>query len=394
MNKTDIMEIKKRLKKTETNISKFYSFYVNGDGEVSFYRKDNLLSLRDDNEADFHKFLEIHKKLFSGKAYDLDFTGSDSKEVKMILDALKDELKDEEVIKTLVSKISESFLKDMYTRALITISIDSYDVPEKTSDKIKTGESDEVYSFIMCSICPVTLSKAGLSVYEDSKEIKARELDSIVAPTELGFVYPSFTDRSSDDSTITLFSKNKTKTWDNFVSEFLKCDPIVIEPEISEQKNVEEQFIEENNTEATASQDISIKSEVSYNEPVSSGEVYTEENLCVKEDLDEDLSADNGESFVSTDNTFEDISNTSETKFIADNNSEFSEEDIETNNEDNDSVAINTEDVSTEDKEDDSKLSEENLNKFLEKINKLLDDNKEASYQIIDGKKYLLIPVD
>ena len=42
MNKTDIMEIKKRLKKTETNISKFYSFYVNGDGEVSFYRKDKF----------------------------------------------------------------------------------------------------------------------------------------------------------------------------------------------------------------------------------------------------------------------------------------------------------------------------------------------------------------
>lgn len=387
MNKTDIMEIKKRLKKTETNISKFYSFYVNGDGEVSFYRKDNLLSLRDDNETDFHKFLEIHKKLFSGKPYDLDFTSENSKELKKILDVLKNELKDEEVVKTLASKISESFLKDMYTRALITISIDSYDVPEKTSDKIKTGESDEVYSFIMCSICPVTLSKAGLSVYEETKEIKARELDSIVAPTELGFVYPSFTDRSSDDSTITLFSKNKTKTWDNFISEFLGC-----ENKILEELNSNES--EQNNQKDVVEQNIELSSvEINYSNEFENTKTFDDSNLCVDEGDDEKETVNESNGHLEIDEKI-----TENNSIIKNTEKEINTDltDITDLEENNSKEEIIEDETNTKELKEDSSIEnteEENLNKLLNKINMLLD-NKEASYQIIDGKKYLMIPVD
>ena len=345
------------------------------------------ISLRDDNETDFHKFLEIHKKLFSGKAYDLDFTSENSKELKKILDVLKNELKDEEVVKTLASKISESFLKDMYTRALITISIDSYDVPEKTSDKIKTGESDEVYSFIMCSICPVTLSKAGLSVYEETKEIKARELDSIVAPTELGFVYPSFTDRSSDDSTITLFSKNKTKTWDNFISEFLGC-----ENKILEELNSNES--EQNNQKNVVEQNIELSSvEINYSNEFENTKTFDDSNLCVDEgdDEKETVNESNGHLEIN--------------EKITENNSltENTEKEINTDltyitdlEENNSKEEIIEDEANTKELKEDSSIEnteEENLNKLLNKINMLLD-NKEASYQIIDGKKYLMIPVD
>lgn len=377
MNKTDIMEIKKRFKKNETTITKFYSFYVDGEGEISFFRKDNLLKLRDDCEEDFHKFLDMQKKLLSGKSYDLDFNGEDSSEVKKILNVLKEELKDEEVLKVLAESIKEAYLKDNMSRALITFAIDTYDIPEKTTDGIKTGESDEVYTYIMCSVCPVTLSKAGLSVYESSKEIKARILDSIVSPPEIGFVFPSFTDRSSDDSTITIFSKNKTKTWDNFVCDFLKCEPIVIE---SEQKDVEQQNIEE----------IVVNSEVSYSSEVVRKTEFNEDNLCVEEERkEESLSFDTDKEVVKMDEEVLEEDNISTKDNSLDN---FSLEDDNSSDDLND---INGDIKEEENKEEDTidNLTEDNLNKFLEKINNLLD-NKEATYQIIDGKKYLLIPME
>ena len=38
-----------------------------------------------------------------------------------------------------------------------------YDVPGKSSDNMEMFDaSDEVYEYLVCSICPVSLSKAGL----------------------------------------------------------------------------------------------------------------------------------------------------------------------------------------------------------------------------------------
>ena len=45
----------------------------------------------------------------------------------------------------------------------------AYDVPGRTSDDLEMDDaSDEVYQHILMSICPVSLSKAGLSYNADS----------------------------------------------------------------------------------------------------------------------------------------------------------------------------------------------------------------------------------
>lgn len=63
----------------------------------------------------------------------------------------------------------------------------SYDVPLKAGDKESLWESEEVYQFLVCAVCPVN------SDYEPGKP-------------EWGFLFPAFKDRSSDTDRINVFA--------------------------------------------------------------------------------------------------------------------------------------------------------------------------------------------
>ncbi len=63
----------------------------------------------------------------------------------------------------------------------------SYDVPLKAEDKESLWESEEVYQFLICAVCPV------------SGDYEAGE-------PECGFLFPAFKDRSSDTDRIDVFA--------------------------------------------------------------------------------------------------------------------------------------------------------------------------------------------
>lgn len=62
----------------------------------------------------------------------------------------------------------------------------SYDVPLKASDKESLWESEEVYQFLVCAVCPVS------GDYEPGEP-------------ECGFLFPAFKDRGSDIYRIDIF---------------------------------------------------------------------------------------------------------------------------------------------------------------------------------------------
>nr|WP_300838513.1 DUF4317 family protein [uncultured Acetatifactor sp.] len=63
----------------------------------------------------------------------------------------------------------------------------NYDIPLKGSDKVQQRESEEVYNFLICAICPVT------GDYEAGEPQK-------------GFLFPAFSDRAGDIESIDMFS--------------------------------------------------------------------------------------------------------------------------------------------------------------------------------------------
>ena len=83
---------------------------------------------------------------------------------------------------------------------------------KRTSDGADLDESEEVYEYIACAICPVTLTKPGLAYDDGKNEIDARVRDWVVGMPEKGFVWPAFTDRSTDREHMMFFTRDVKDT--------------------------------------------------------------------------------------------------------------------------------------------------------------------------------------
>lgn len=209
MNKKEVAEIKRRLKKESCTISKMVGCYVNSSKDKVCTFSESFLSLEDE---ELHKYLEIANKTLSGTVgnnlIELEFPieAEENGAPQQNLMALKKSgLEDENLYNAFFDHIIETY--DFVGNYLILLYYDNYDVMVKTSDNMKLDESEETYEYIICSICPVMLSKPGLGYREDEHRIGARIRDWVVGPTDSGFIFPCFTDRSSDIHSIMMYTK-------------------------------------------------------------------------------------------------------------------------------------------------------------------------------------------
>lgn len=209
MNKKEVAEIKRRLKKESCTISKMVGCYVNSSKDKVCTFSESFLSLEDE---ELHKYLEIANKTLSGTVgnnlIELEFPveAEENGAPQQNLMALKKSgLEDENLYNAFFDHIIETY--DFVGNYLILLYYDNYDVMVKTSDNMKLDESEETYEYIICSICPVMLSKPGLGYREDEHRIGARIRDWVVGPTDSGFIFPCFTDRSTDIHSIMMYTK-------------------------------------------------------------------------------------------------------------------------------------------------------------------------------------------
>ncbi|HSP47609.1 MAG TPA: DUF4317 family protein, partial [Clostridiaceae bacterium] len=199
MKKRDILEIKKRLKKDYCTFSKLCGCYVNGEKFILTKFRESFLNLE---EAEYHKYLEIAKSVLSGTVgnnlLELNFpVGGDLiNERQVSLMQLKSsQLKDDDLLDEFYQLVIDSY---EYTgNFIILLFHDAYDVLTRTKDNIKLDESEEVFEYVLCAICPMSLSEPGLSYSEEENKIRARSRDwGVDAPTN-GFMFPAFIDRGS-----------------------------------------------------------------------------------------------------------------------------------------------------------------------------------------------------
>ncbi len=225
MNKKEVAEIKRRLKKDTSTISRIVGCYVNSSKDKVCTFNENFLDMQDE---ELHKYLEIASKTLSGTvgnnlielAFPIEAEELGSPQQSLM--ALKQsELKDESLCEAFFDHVIETY--DFVGNYLILLYYDDYDVIVKTSDNMKLDESEETYSYIICSICPVMLSKPGLGYREDENRIGARIRDWIVGPVDSGFTFPCFTDRSSDIHSIMMYTKKADDPHKEFWENGLGC---------------------------------------------------------------------------------------------------------------------------------------------------------------------------
>lgn len=225
MRKKDILELKKRLKKDYCTFTKMCGCYVNGEKNVILKFRETFLNLEED---DYFKFLEIARKILSGtignNILELNFPLNEDliNEKQVSLMQLKNsKLKDDSILDDFYNSIIDSY--DYTGNFLILVFHDAYDVITKTKDNLKLDESEEVYEYVLCAICPVSLSEPGLRYYEDEHKIKARIRDWVVNPPTNGFVFPAFIDRSTDVNSVMYYTKNAKDPHPELMEKALGC---------------------------------------------------------------------------------------------------------------------------------------------------------------------------
>lgn len=227
MEKKEVSEIRRRFSKENATITRMSGCYVDAGKEKVLTFHKNFLNLPDE---EFYKYLEIAKKTLGGtignQLIELEFPKNEEEKggKQFSLMALRENaLKSEPEVEAFFDLVVDYY--DCASNYLILLFHDCYDVPVKASDETKIGESDEVYNYILCSICPVNLSKPALGYKQKENDIGARERDWVVSAPESGFIFPCFTDRATDIHSVMTFGKNTKQPHRELWEDILGCKP-------------------------------------------------------------------------------------------------------------------------------------------------------------------------
>ena len=239
MTKQDISEIKKLFTPRNCPITRICGCYVDGEKNKKSELKQAFLALP---EEEMFKYFELLRKVLSGtlgrNLLTLEFplalemaaqAQTDGAEENAAPNAheflmrLRDsKLKDDALLEEYYDRIIEHY--EYVGNYLILVIHDVYDVPGKTTDGIEMEDaSDEIYEYILSCICPVELSKPGLSYDAAENTFHNRNRDWVVSLPETGFLFPAFNDRGSDVHSVLYYSKNSEELRDTFVEELLGC---------------------------------------------------------------------------------------------------------------------------------------------------------------------------
>lgn len=222
MNKKEIAEIKKQFKATTCNLTRICGCYVDSEKQKVSKTKDAFLSIP---EEEMFKYLDIFKKNFSGKLgknlLNLKYETAEEILGQQYLLALRNnKLSNDDLLDEFYDHIIESY--DYVGNYYIVLAYGVYDIPGKAKDGSEMFDaSDEVYEYLICSICPVNLAKPGLSYQPEKERFAERVRDWVVDPPMHGFLWPAFNDRATDIHEALFYTKKTSDIQEHFLTDTL-----------------------------------------------------------------------------------------------------------------------------------------------------------------------------
>ena len=226
MTRKELNEIKSQYTLEDCGILRLCGCYVDGERNKITQFNENFLNLPEEEK---HKYFDIFKKTLSGTP------GKNLVDMKFNVDAYADE-----GARTFLMNLRDSGLKDdrlldeFYDRIinnysyvgnyLILLINQMYDIPAVTTDNIEMEDaSDEVYSYILCSICHVNLSKPGLGYDEEDNNFHDKKQNHMVDVPDVGFLFPAFNKRSADEDMTLFYTKDVSEFEDGLIDCLLDC---------------------------------------------------------------------------------------------------------------------------------------------------------------------------
>lgn len=210
MNKKEVLEIRKQFTPENCAITRVCGCYVDHEKEKKMEMKKAFLSLP---EEEAFKYFDIFKHTLSGTIgknlinmefpLEQELLGGTQEFLLKLRDS---KLQDDLLLEEFYDKIIENYIYGENYYIILIHAV--YDVPGKSSDGLEMFDaSDTVYEHILCSICPVNLTKAGLSYNAETNNIEDRIRDWFVEAPAKGFLFPAFQDRTTDIHNILYYTK-------------------------------------------------------------------------------------------------------------------------------------------------------------------------------------------
>lgn len=224
MNKKEVLEIRKQFTPANCAITRIAGCYVDHEKNKRMESKSAFLSLP---EEEAFKYFDIFKKTLSGTM------GKNMLNMEFPIDQEMPGGTQEFLMKLKASKLEDDMLlEEFYDKVIATYEYAEnyyiilihamYDVPGRSSDNLEMFDaSDEVYEYLVCSICPVSLSKAGLSYNAESNCIQDRIRDWVVDMPDKGFLFPAFNDRSTDIHGVLYYTKKSEDLQPELIEQLL-----------------------------------------------------------------------------------------------------------------------------------------------------------------------------
>ena len=226
MTRKELNEIKSQYTLEDCGILRLCGCYVDGERNKITQFNENFLNLPEEEK---HKYFDIFKKTLSGTP------GKNLVDMKFNVDAYADEgartflmnlrdsgLKDDRLLNEFYDRIINNY--SYVGNYLILLINQVYDIPAVTTDNIEMDDaSDEVYSYILCSICHVNLSKSGLGYDEEDNNFHDKKQNHMVDVPDVGFLFPAFNKRSADEDMTLLYTKDVSEFEDGLIDCLLDC---------------------------------------------------------------------------------------------------------------------------------------------------------------------------
>lgn len=214
-----IKELQRNITKDNVGFTHMAGAYVNVDKDIVTRIDTRFLSLE---EGEFNKYLEIAQECLKGRAGEKILTlgfQRDAVDTKMMLEQLSNPENGPEMQEDIYDRIISNY--GYVGNYLILLFWDNYDVVKQSAAGQSQDESEDVYSYVLCAICPVGLTKSGLEC-RDGK-IQLRERDWVVGKPDVGFIYPAFVERSSDYSKVMYYCSDPKAPGHDVMENVLGC---------------------------------------------------------------------------------------------------------------------------------------------------------------------------
>lgn len=147
----------------------------------------------------------------------------EGEEHKLLMELCSTGIKDNQVRQKFYQKVIQSL--DMGDGSyLLLLANDTYDVLHRSKDDIAQADaSDEVFSYVVCAVCPIKAGKLELGYFSGDNEFHCTA-NQIVAAPELGFLFPAFDGRSANIYNALFYSRKAGELHQEFIDAVFHTD--------------------------------------------------------------------------------------------------------------------------------------------------------------------------